>query len=200
MNISKRVMLSVVSCAMAGASMVGCATPPAYNPDQLAPGALTSVAGICQNVMGLSPTERLTGGNWLGNDKLDYWTSHYRGCIVSLSDSLQNVRDTQVVRQAEEQCRAKGLLSASPDLALCVLQTANEHPEPTASQSAAAGQMPVSEKFAATGSYYFASPGETARREQIACAALGLSPAEAEFKSCVQQLSATFYSIDHPID
>jgi hypothetical protein len=201
MKIDKRVMLSVVSCAMAGASMIGCATPPAYNPDQLGPGALASVAGICQNVMGLSPTERLTGGNWLGNDKLDYWTSHYKGCIVSLSDSLQNVRDTEVVQQAEERCRAKGLLSGSPDLALCVLQTANAHPEPTESQAAAAGQTPVSEKFAAAaGSYYFASPHETARREQVACAALGLSPAETGFKSCVQQLSATFYSIDHPID
>ena len=200
MNIGKSVMLSVVSCAMAGASVVGCASPPAYNPDQLGPGAFARVAGICQNVMGLSPTERPRGGNWLGNDKLDYWTSHYRGCVLSLSDSLQNVRDTEVVRQAEERCRAKGLLSGSPDLALCVLQTANAHPEPTESQSAAAGQTPVGDKLAATGSYYFASPGETARREQVACAALGLSPAEAGFKSCVQKLSATFYSIDHPID
>ena len=200
MTIGKRVVMSVVSCAMAGASMVGCATPPAYDAQTQGSAAVARVAGICQNVMGLSPTERLTGGNWLGNDKLDYWTSHYRGCIVSLSDSLQNVRDTEVVRQAEQQCRAKGLLSGSPELALCVLQTANEHPEPTQSQSAAAGQTPVSEKFAAAGSYYFASPRETARREQVACAALGLSPADAEFKSCVQQLSATFYSIDHPID
>lgn len=200
MTIGKRVLMSVVSCAMAGASMVGCATPPAYAAQTQGSAAVARVAGICQNVMGLSPTERLTGGNWLGNDKLDYWTSHYRGCIVSLSDSLQNVRDTAVVRQAEQQCRAKGLLSGSPELALCVLQTANEHPEPTESQSAAAGQTPVSEKFAAAGSYYFASPRETARREQVACAALGLSPADAEFKSCVQQLSATFYSIDHPID
>jgi hypothetical protein len=200
MNIGKRVLMSVVSCAMAGASMVGCATPPAYDAQTPGSAAVARVAGICQNVMGLSPTERLTGGNWLGNDKLDYWTCHYRGCIVSLSDSLQNVRDTEVVRQAEEQCRAKGLLSGSPALALCVLQTANEHPEPTESQSAAAGQMPVSEKLAAAGSYYFASPRETARREQVACAALGLSPAGPEFKSCVQKLSATFYSIDHPID
>jgi hypothetical protein len=200
MNIGKRVLMSVVSCAMAGASMVGCATPPAYDAQTQGSAAIARVAGICQKVMGLSPTERLTGGNWLGNDKLDYWTSHYRGCIVSLSDSLQNVRDTEVVRQAEEQCRAKGLLSGSPELALCVLQTANEHPEPTESQSAAAGQTPGSEKLAAAGSYYFASPRETARREQVACAALGLSPADAEFKSCVQQLRATFYSIDHPID
>jgi hypothetical protein len=200
MNIGKRVLMSVVSCVMAGASMVGCATPPAHDAQIQGSAVVARVAGICQNVMGLSPTERPRGGNWLGNDKLDYWTSHYRGCVVSLSDSLQNVRDTEVVQQAEKQCRAKGLLSGSPELALCVLQTANEHPEPTGSQSAAAGQTPVAEKLAAAGSYYFASPGETARREQVACAALGLSPAEAGFKSCVQQLSATFYSIDHPID
>jgi hypothetical protein len=200
MNIGRRVLMSVVSCAMAGASMVGCATPPAHDAQTQGSAAVARVAGICQNVMGLSPTERLTGGNWLGNDKLDYWTSHYRGCIVSLSESLQNVRDTEVVRQAEERCRAKGLLSGSPELALCVLQTANEHPEPTESRAAAAGQTPAGQKLAAAGSYYFASPRETAQREQVACAALGLSPADAEFKSCVQQLSATFYSIDHPID
>jgi hypothetical protein len=202
---------------MASASMIGCAASPDYNPDTLGSGAFTRVAGICQNIMGLSPTERLTGGNWLGNDKLDYWTSHYRGCIASLSDSLQNARDTAVVQQAEEQCRAKGLQPGSPDLALCVLQTANAHPEPIGSPAAAAGQTSVgaggadrpigagvpsgagSEKLTAVGSYYFASPHETARREQFACAALGLSPAQPDFKTCVQQLSATFYAIDHPI-
>jgi hypothetical protein len=91
------------------------------------------------------------------------------------------------------------------------LQTANAHPEPTESAAAAVGQISVGaggadrpsgaggEKLAAAGSYYFASPHETARREQFACAALGLSPAQPDFKTCVQQLSATFYAIDHPI-
>jgi hypothetical protein len=175
--------------------MVGCATPA---PDASHAPA-TAIAGICQNVMGLSPGERLTGGNWLGNDKLDYWTSHYRGCLVSLSDSMQSARDTTVVQQAEDRCRAKGLLPGSPDLALCVLQSANEHPEP-ALTPAVSSQALLNESSVAAGSFYFASTHEIARREQVACAELGLSPAQAAFTSCVRQLRSTFYAIDHPID
>jgi hypothetical protein len=206
----KRVMLSVVSCALAGAGLAGCATAAANDPHN--PAASSGVAAICRNVLGLSPSERLTGGNWMGTDKLDYWTSHYRGCLVSLSDSQQGARDTAVVQQAEDRCRAKGLQLGSPDLALCVLQSANEHPEPAPTQATAttqataaaratvATQAPAAEPTAAPGSFYFASTSEIARREQVACAALGLSPAQAEFKGCVQQLRATFYAIDHPIN
>jgi hypothetical protein len=204
MSYGRRVMLGVVSSALAGACMVGCATPPADAANS--PAAMGRVAGICQNVLGLSPTERLTGGNWMGNDKLDYWTSHYRGCLASLSDSQQGARDSAVVQQAEDRCRAKGLQPGSPDLALCVLQSANEHPEPATLQATAnvpataTAQAIPGEPTAAPGSFYFASTTEIARRERVACAALGLSPAQAEFKGCVQQLRATFYAIDHPID
>jgi hypothetical protein len=202
----KRVMLSVVSCALAGAALAGCATAAANDPHN--PAASSRVAAICQNVLGLSPTERLTGGNWMGNDKLDYWTSHYRGCLVSLSDSQRDASDTAVVQQAEDRCRAKGLQPGSPDLALCVLQSANEHPEPapasapatTASATTSAPASTNAEPTAAPGSFYFASASEIAQREQVACAALGLSPAQGEFKGCVQQLRATFYTIDHPIN
>lgn len=200
MSTGKSVLLGVVSCALAGASMVGCATPPVYSSQTQRSVASGRAAGICQNFMGLSPTERLTGGNWLGNDRLDYWTSHYRGCVVSLSDSLQSARDTEVVQQAEAQCRDKGLLAGSPDLALCVLQTADEHPDPTATQPVAANQTTVSEIDVTRGSFYFASPHETSRREKLSCAALGLSPSQAEFKNCVRELRDTFYAIDHPID
>jgi hypothetical protein len=199
MNCGKGLLLSFVSCGLAGACMVGCATPPASDQAITWKSAPAAVAAICQNVMGLSPGERLRGGNWLGNDKLDYWTSYYRGCLTSLSESVQDVRDTQVVQQAEERCRTRGLLPGSPDLALCVLQTANERPQPTDSQTTEKGETSVIAKSAAAGSFYFASPSEAIRREQISCAALGLSPAQAEFKSCVQQLKATFYAIDHPI-
>jgi hypothetical protein len=202
MNYGKRLMLGVVSSALAGACTVGCATPAADAARN--PAATGPVAGICQNVLGLSPTERLTGGNWMGNDKLDYWTSHYRGCLASLADSRQGARDSVVVQQAEDRCRAKGLQPGTPDLALCVLQSANEHPEPAASQATAnvpaTAQATSGEPMAAPGSFYFASTNEIARRERVACAALGLSPAQAEFKGCVQQLRATFYAIDHPID
>ena len=192
MNSGKHMMLSVVSCALAGASMVGCATPTANDTHEPA----AAVAEICRNVLGLSPTERLTGGNWTGTDKLDYWTSHYKGCIASLSDSAQGAMDTTVVEQAEERCRAKGLLPGSPDLALCVLQSANEHPDPVPSQASTAAPTTSG---VAPGSFYFASNQEIAKREQVACAALGISPAQPDFKGCVRQLQATFYAIDHPI-
>src|ERR1700728_3511071 len=138
MNIRKSLFMTATVCALAGVSIVACATQPPYNPDHLGDAQYIQVAGICQNVMGLSPAERPSGGYWLGNDRLDYWTSHYRGCIVSLSDSLQHVTDTLVTQQAHEECLAKGYRTGSPDLALCVLQTANSHPEPTPSQATAA--------------------------------------------------------------
>ncbi|HEY0339403.1 MAG TPA: hypothetical protein VGC34_01235 [Steroidobacteraceae bacterium] len=200
MNIRKSVLITAAACALTGASLVACATQPPYNPDRLGEAQYARVTGICENVMGLSPRERPSGGNWLGNDRLDYWTSHYRGCIVSLSDSLQGVNDTLVAQQADADCRAKGYRTGSPDLALCVLQTANSHPEPTPSQETAAAATPVSEKLPAVGSYFRASPRETVRREQVACAALGLEPTNDSFKSCVKGLSDTLYAIDHPIN
>jgi len=195
MKVGRKLLLSVVSCAVAAASLPGCATPPEAND----PGSAASgpVAQVCQNVLGLSPTERLTGGNWLGNDKLDYWTSHYRGCVLSLAGSVQKARDTEVVQQSEQQCRAKGLNPGSADLALCVLQTANNHPEPHGISPPAPSQPQAS---AAPESFYFASAREIAQREQVACAAVGLSPSQPEFKGCVQDLRATFYAIDHPIN
>jgi hypothetical protein len=195
----KSLYITASACALAGASAVGCASAP-YNPDHLRATELSRVAGICQSVMGLSPEERPVGGNWLGNDRLDYWTSHYDGCVLSLSDSLQSAASSEGAQQAEADCRAKGLPNGSPDLALCVLQAISSRPEPTGSRESVATATPVSAQFAATGSYYRASPHETARREQVACAALGLSPARDAFKSCVRSLNDTFYSIDHPID
>jgi hypothetical protein len=52
----------------------------------------------------------------------------------------------------------------------------------------------------ASGSFLYASPHENARREQVACAALGFEPSQGAFKSCVKGLSDTFYAIDHPIN
>lgn len=205
MSLRKNLFLMTAACALAGASVLSCATTP-YNPDNLPDVELARVADICQNVIGLSPSERPTGGNWLGNDRLDYWTSHYRGCILSLSDSLTRARDTQEVQRAEEDCRAKGLRRGSPELTLCVLQTAGNRPESTTApettpSTAPLMQPPLEQQFAARGSYYRASAHETVRREQVACAALGISPAdENAFMSCVKSLSNTFYSIDHPIN
>lgn len=200
MSSCKTLLSMAAMCAMACANIVACATHSTYNPDHLSEAQYTKVTGICQNVMGLSPSEQRTGGYWRGNDELGYFTSHYRGCVVSLSDSLQLVDDSLVMEHAENGCRAKGFRTGSPDLALCVLQTAQSHPEPTPVQESAAAALTVSEKLPTAGSYYRASPRQTVRREQMACAALGLDPDREAFDRCVKKLDDTFYDIDNPIN
>ncbi|MEA3180634.1 MAG: hypothetical protein QOI59_4157 [Gammaproteobacteria bacterium] len=197
---SRKTLLSMAAmCAMACAGIVACATHSPYNPAHLSEAQYTKVAGICQNVMGLSPSEPQTGGYWRGNDQLGYFTSHYRGCIVGLSDSLQLVDGSLVMQHAENDCRAKGFRTGSPDLALCVLQTAQSQSEPTPVEGSAAAATAVSVKLPTAGSYYRASPQEAVRREQMACAALGLDPAKEAFDRCVKKLDDTFYDIDNPI-
>ena len=193
-------LATLAGCTLAGGSLTACAAEPVYNPDNLGGERFAQVANICQNVMGLSPNERLSGGYWLGNDRLDYLTSKYRGCIVSLSDSLLSMMEGQATEQADEDCRAKGYATGSPDLALCVLRSANSHASAPV-QSGAAAVTPVSEKVpTASGSFTYASPHEYVRREQVACAALGFEPSHGAFKSCVKGLDDTFYAIDHPIN
>jgi len=197
----KHNLLALLSCGtLVVAGISACAAESIYNPDNLGNTEFARVSNICQSVMGLSPNEALSGGYWMGNDRLDYWTSKYRGCVVSLSDSLQSSHDTQIAQQADTNCRARGYDSDSPDLALCVLRSINNPTEPRAEPTSAAALTPVSEKMpAAGGSYTYASPHENARREQAACAALGFEPAHGAFNACVKSLSDTFYAIDHPI-
>ena len=197
----KHLFLTVAFCVVAGLNVASCVAEQPYNPDNLGTDQLARVSQVCQTVMGLSPDEALTSGYWMGNDRLDHDTSHYRGCVLSLSDSLRGVVDAQVTQQADENCRAKGFKPGSPELALCVLQSVNSHPDPAPAQSPVATATPISALVTPSkGSFFTVSPHETVRREQAACAALGLSPAEGAFKGCVRQLDSTFYAIDHPIN
>lgn len=199
----KHRLLTLTYCALVGGlSIAGClAAEQPYNPDKLSVEQLERVSQICQTVMGLSPDEALSSGHWLGNSRLDYDTSHYRGCILSLSDSWQKVTDTQVIRLADENCRTAGFKPGSSDLALCVLRFVNTHPNPPPAESAVPGTAVTTLTAPPPRrSFFTASPHEIVRREQAACAALGLLPAQTTFTSCVKQLDSTLYTIDHPID
>ena len=189
---------TILVCCMA--AMTACATKTPYNPDDLAADQVARVSSICQTVIGLSPNEPLEGGYWMNNDRLDYYTSHYRGCILSLSDSLQRSLKEQMTQQAQADCRADGLEAGSPDLAFCVLNSVNGRSPVSGQATAVLSATPASQSLpAASSSFFYASPGETTRREQVACAALGFSPAHNAFGTCVKGLGDTFYTIDHPI-
>ena len=74
---SLKPMLAATSAAIAVLRIATCAAAtPAFNPVHLSKTQLSRVDGVCQKVMGLSPSERLVGGEWEGDSNLDYWSSH----------------------------------------------------------------------------------------------------------------------------
>ena len=195
-------LLTAASCASAILSAsAGAATPPVFNPDHLSDSQLARVSQVCRTVMGLSPREPLSGGDWLGESRLDYWTSHYRGCVMSLSDTVQSITGTREVQQADHSCRAKGYATGSPDLALCVLNSSHRAPGVPGAPLTPATLMPSTEKLPqATGSFFYASPRETRHREELACAAVGIErTGGGALSTCVDNLERIFFSIDNPI-
>jgi hypothetical protein len=200
MNILKSALAVTVACM----GVAACATAAPYgvdNPDQLDTAQLSQVSSICQNVLGLRPSERLSAGTWPGDVHLAPVTSHYRGCITSLSDSLRQASAAAGAQRANADCRARGLASGSPALALCMLH-AEQRPQaaPSATHSADAGSQSSQARPVAVGSFFYASGNETVRREQRACASLGFEPPYGQFASCVHNLQATFFAIDNPIE
>ena len=104
--------------------------------------------------------------------------SHYQACIASLSDSLQSVSEAQSAQQADQDCRAKGLQSNSPELAECVLQSFRAIPnaDSTQAQSLMVASHSEVKEPRSVKSFFYASPRETRRREEMACAQIGLEP------------------------
>jgi hypothetical protein len=195
-------LLTAASLAVSVLSVASCAAAtPAFNPDGLEAAQLSRVTQICENVLGLSPSERLIGGEWLGDSRLDYWTSRYRGCLTSLSDSLHSSGAAQNQTQADRDCRAKGYADGSADLALCVLQSTRQDEKAKNAQLTNTSQEHSTLALpAASGSLFYASAHERRRREETACAALGIEPGSGAFSACVNDLQNTFHAIDTPIN
>ncbi len=194
----RRVCAAALTLSIACVSMVACAAPATYNPHGLGPAEVARVGDICRNVMGLDPSEPLAWGMHTGVNDLDTWTSHYRGCVQSLSSSLRNVEVARAASRAEQACRAKGLESGSPDLAVCVLESSATEPNPAVTRSATPAPR-SSAPLPTARSFYHASNREISRRERLACAELGLEPPSGAFESCVASMRNTFFAIDNPV-
>jgi len=198
-----RQAISTWFCAMACASIAGAAAAAPYNPDHLETGEAVRVGEICKNVMGLSPDEPpIWGDAIIGDPHLERGASHYQGCVTVLSDSLQSLETLDLAARADADCRSKGELPNSPGLAECALQSEETTSPSTTKSAEALAVTPVAESLRSkpVGSMFFASPGETLRREKFACAALGLEPPYGAFSNCVKDLEDTFYAIDNPVN
>jgi hypothetical protein len=87
------------SCLVLGAASAAEAAESPFNPDNLNPEQLIHVTEVCRTVLGLSADERQQGGDRTGDDRLDFRTSHYQGCILSLSDSVRAVGEARTLGQ-----------------------------------------------------------------------------------------------------
>jgi hypothetical protein len=192
---------AAVVCAVTVASATACASTGLYNPDNLGSDRVAQVAEICQTVMGLKPTDPPVAGDYRGSPHLEPGISHYQTCIASLSDSLRDVNDAHAASQADDDCRAQGLKPDSADLAECVLESIKTKPNSSAPKVSTVASAPNNGRMTpvSVGNFYLASPHETRRREEIACARLGFEPPNGAFASCVKLLDDNFYAIDNPV-
>jgi hypothetical protein len=165
--------------------LVACATnkPVAYNPGHLSADQAAKIGQICQDVMGFKPTARLVDNAWPGDPDPATETNGYRGCIATLSRSFLQSAAANTESEADRACRAQGLSADSPALAECVLKRVQSTPASAYAQKVSLSVTPFDASQGAQ-----SSESQRARRQQQACAEVGLEPESREFADCISGL------------
>lgn len=188
----------LVAALAASVVAAGAAQAAPYNPGQLPANQLTRVQDVCVRVMGLNSGEpESTVWGAAVAPGLTPGENHYQGCVASLSSSLRAQAQVAARVQADADCRLEGAGDDMASRAQCVLTALNDGRGDRSAQSSilfrTASVDPV-----AHGSFYRTGHHERLRREEAACAAIGLNPAGEAFAPCVKGLIDTFFAIDNP--
>jgi hypothetical protein len=161
-------LAAVLACAGAA----GCATAAPYNPSGLPAAELGQVREICRTTLGIPAGFGLSAS-----------------CVEGLSRSAASLDQSRSLATARGRCLDQGLRPGEAGLGECELTSAASYAPPS---SAATGQArdSAATPHSAAGSYFNASSGEIRRREQLACARLGLDPIYPSFATCVVRLDS----------
>ena len=186
-NAAKGIGFGMKSAALACVSIAAYAIQPTYNPQHLNAAQISQVDKICQTVMGLRPSDALTDNLWPGNPDHGSSTNEYRGCVASLSQSMENIAAARAESQADQNCRAKGFEPGSSDFAVCALQAVEAKSGSDRIQLASLDAKPFIGQARKDASA--AIPGSVSK-ERLACAEIGLEPKAEAFTSCVEGLRA----------
>jgi len=155
----------------------GCAEAAPFNPDKLPAAELTGVQAACRTIMRLDPGE-----------------AHEVGCFESLSRTLAHNHVDEALAQARTRCLAEGMRPRTGDFAVCVLQRGDSaRPVPVEAALIQPADVPGGAR-----SFAMTSNGDRRRREELACASLGLDPTDGAFDGCVAGLAATMFALDNP--
>ncbi|HEX4183973.1 MAG TPA: hypothetical protein VHY34_12020 [Caulobacteraceae bacterium] len=139
-----------------------------------AAGPADSLGSICQSVVGIPPGD-----------------AQYQACVYALSHYLDRLGEENALAAARKTCMDVGKAPDSPSLSECELS----HTERMAPAATIAETPASAPKI---GSYFYASPQEVRRREERACARLGLDPTDNVFGRCVARLSAELLEVNNP--
>ena len=186
-NAVKGIGFGIKSAALACVSIAAYATEPNYNPQHLNAAQISQVDEICQTVMGLRPSDALTDNLWPGNPDHGSSTNEYRGCVASLSSSLEDITATRAASRADQHCRAEGLEPGSSEFAVCALHDVEAGPVSERIQLASLEVRPF---IAPARVNVPASVPGSVSRKRLACAGIGLEPNTGAFASCVEGLTA----------
>jgi hypothetical protein len=139
--------------------------------DPLSGEEVGAIGQVCASVLGLEPNE-----------------AQYGGCVDSLSASAQSLGRAHRLWRAQSDCLGEGHRADTPELAEC--EVTKNRPSPVAIDGRSSGSA---------SSYFYASPTEVRRREQEACAHLGLDRADEAFSTCVENLQTNLFETDNPL-
>ena len=182
-HFSRRVTFVAWLCLAACVSLCSCALNPNYNPAGLSANQATNVQKICQTVMGLKPSGGLYDNLWPAGPDPASISNDYRGCIASLSNSLKDSEEARAEKQADRDCTAEGLEAGSSALAECVLRDVDSTSNSGGIRTASLTVTPYTPRAVPDPSI-----PETLRREQLACAEIGLEPSQRASANCVRGL------------
>ena len=165
--------------ASVGLGLCGCATAGPYNPEHLAPTDHAEVASLCTSTIGLRPG-----------------VEQYDACLEALSASVRGVALGQALAASQADCLRQGLPPGGRALAQCELDRSRARAAgPQTMPVLSSGPTPPAVRVR---SYWSASNAEVHRREETACAQLGLEPVGGAFAQCVASLDASLFAANNP--
>jgi hypothetical protein len=192
---SWRMTFAASLCLAACVGLCSCALSPNYNPAGLSANEALKVEKICQTVMGLNPSGVLYDNLWPDAPDPASISNDYRGCIASLSNSLKDSAEARAERQADRDCAARGLEAGSSALAECVLRDVDSTSNSGGIRTASLTVTPYTPTAVPDPSI-----PQTLRRQQLACAELGLEPGQRAFANCVHGLRNVLSARERALD
>lgn len=134
--------------------------------------------------------------------RLQEGEAQFDGCLSELSDTAANLIENARATQASRSCETRSLKPKTPDFARCVLDQENIEKAaglPGTGDVLRLNAADIKPADKIRDSYYTASFDVRHRREQFACAVLGLEPDTDLFITCVNNLDMELFAIGHPL-